>query len=373
MCNNTVRDYGLSVLSSINTSLVTSSYADITVFTTKDEGFPHLLQNFMAYGVLSGAALNAQKSTEFFVSRWRSRSVGISMERIRREISRCLPRQRGVLVTTKLETTGNQSPSNTKPMEESPISYFLSETKTDNQLVGAKLTHVLTILPPPTAFLDTVHRLLVSFIWQGQQWKHPNFVYGSLAAGGISVHRLPSRIKTLRFPFLQNFIASSDAGNAWYFQAWNISTHAEVLHVEDVLKLKLDPSCFQARPPFCANALEAWHNLNPVFNPNIQSSADLRRNPIQNSTLLTSHISSHSLVFGEAWTTLNMVYVENGHWKHIKYINTERCIIPTVRRLAANLKTAEAFIRHHYPNMLLQINSLTSASPSFAIKQPKGN
>jgi hypothetical protein len=35
--------------------------------------------------------------------------------------------------------------------------------------------------------------------------------------------------------------------------------------------------------------------------------------------------------------------VENGHWKHIEDISTDRCAIPTIRRLAANLKTEKAF------------------------------
>jgi hypothetical protein len=37
---------------------VNSAYAGIAVFIIKDEVFPHLLQNFLAYGTLSGATLN---------------------------------------------------------------------------------------------------------------------------------------------------------------------------------------------------------------------------------------------------------------------------------------------------------------------------
>jgi hypothetical protein len=62
MCSHRLRDYGLPVPSSINRTLVTSAYADdITVFITTNEGFPHLLQTFMAYGAQSGATLNVQK------------------------------------------------------------------------------------------------------------------------------------------------------------------------------------------------------------------------------------------------------------------------------------------------------------------------
>jgi hypothetical protein len=129
-------------------------------------------------------------------------------------------------------------------------------------------------------------------------------------------------------------------------------------------------------PPFYANALEAWHSICTIVTPNIQSVADPERPPIWNSTLLTPHISGHTLVFDEAWTTLNVFYVgdlvENGHWNHIEHFNTDRCTIPTIRRLAANLRTAEAFFRHHYPNLPLQINSLTSPSSFYAIKQPNG-
>jgi hypothetical protein len=43
--------------------------------------------------------------------------------------------------------------------------------------------------------------------------------YGRLEDEGIGVHHLPTRIKTLWFSFLQDFIANSDKVNAWYFQA----------------------------------------------------------------------------------------------------------------------------------------------------------
>jgi hypothetical protein len=50
--------------------IVTSAYAeDITVFITEDEGFPHLLQTFMAYG----AALKSRESTGLSVGRRRSK------------------------------------------------------------------------------------------------------------------------------------------------------------------------------------------------------------------------------------------------------------------------------------------------------------
>jgi hypothetical protein len=49
--NQKLRDYGLKIPSPMNRTLVTSAYADdITVFITHDEGFPHLLQNFMIMG-----------------------------------------------------------------------------------------------------------------------------------------------------------------------------------------------------------------------------------------------------------------------------------------------------------------------------------
>jgi hypothetical protein len=53
--------------------VVTSAYADdIAVFITKDERFPHLLQNFMVYGATSGVTLNIQKPNDLFVGRWRN-------------------------------------------------------------------------------------------------------------------------------------------------------------------------------------------------------------------------------------------------------------------------------------------------------------
>jgi hypothetical protein len=75
MCNHNHQNYGLTVPSSVEQTLVTTAYADdITVFITKNEGFPQLLQNFMTYGALSGATLNIQKSTGLFSGKWRSRT-----------------------------------------------------------------------------------------------------------------------------------------------------------------------------------------------------------------------------------------------------------------------------------------------------------
>jgi hypothetical protein len=46
--------------------------------------------------------------------------------------------------------------------------------------------------------------------------------------------------------------------------------------------------------------------------------------------------------------------MENGRWKELKDINTTQCTQPTIRRLTANLRTAEAFLRRHYPNLLFR-------------------
>jgi hypothetical protein len=127
------------------------------------------------------------------------------------------------------------------------------------------------------------------------------------------------------------------------------SEYEQVPRAENVRKLKFDPARFQAMPPFYANALEACHSMNTIVNTIIKSVADLRRTPIRNSTFTTPHISGQTLVSDEAWTTLNVSYVgdlmESGHWKHIEDFNPNRCTIPTICRLATNLKTAEAFFR----------------------------
>jgi hypothetical protein len=110
--------------------------------------------------------------------------------------------------------------------------------------------------------------------------------------------------------------------------------------------------------------------MNPIVIPNIQSVVDLRLTPIRNSTLLIPPISGHTLVFDEDFTILSVFYagdllIEDGHWKHIEDVNTDRCTIPPICRFAANLKTAETFPRHHYPNLLLQITSVISPFPVF--------
>jgi hypothetical protein len=76
LCNHNLRDYGLKIPPSISRTLVTSAYAnDVTVFITKDEGFPLSLQNFVVYyGAISGATLNIHKSNGLLAGRWRKRT-----------------------------------------------------------------------------------------------------------------------------------------------------------------------------------------------------------------------------------------------------------------------------------------------------------
>jgi hypothetical protein len=54
-----------------------------------------------------------------------------------------------------------------------------------------------------------------------------------------------------------------------------------------------------------------------------------------------------------------------------KDINTTQCTQPIIRRLTANLRTAEAFFRHHYPNLLLQRTSLTCTPHLFHNEKTK--
>jgi hypothetical protein len=56
-------------------------------------------------------------------------------------------------------------------------------------------------------------------------------------------------------------------------------------------------------------------------------------------------------------------YVTSHEEWSLEDITTDRCTIPTITKLIANLKRAEAFFRHHTPNLSLQIISLTSPSP----------
>jgi hypothetical protein len=81
-----------------------------------------------------------------------------------------------------------------------------------NQLVGAKLTHVIAVLTPPATFLDKMNRLIANFVWQGHHWKHPNFVYGRMEDGGIGVQHIRTRITILRLFFLQNFLVHNGPG-----------------------------------------------------------------------------------------------------------------------------------------------------------------
>jgi exonuclease III len=382
-CNQNLSKYGIQLPSSNNRTLVTTAYADdVTVFLSQNEGLPKLLENFMAYGAISGAILNVQKTTGLFAGRWkhrRDRPLGFHWNG-----------QGGKYLGVYLGNSAqwqqrnwiqleNKTQAILKQWEKIPhVTSYQDRKVILNQLVGAKLTHIITILPPTTEFLDKINKMMVSFIWQGRHWKHPDFVYGRLENGGIGVHHLPTRVQTLRFKFLQKFLANTDRGNAWHLQAHNIRLYAPDLQAEDVLKLHLNPTRFSVMPLFYASTLEAWHKMKPIVNPNIQSLAEVRRIPLNNSTLLHPHISGQDLVLDKVWSTLNVWYIgdlltENGRWKHIEEINTSHLSRPTIRRLTANIKKAEDFIRRHYPTLTLQSNPSISTPLSYTILQPNGN
>jgi hypothetical protein len=64
--------------------------------------------------------------------------------------------------------------------------------------------------------------------------------------------------------------------------------------------------------------------------------------------------------------------MQNDHWKHIEDITTDPCTIPTIGRLAAYLKGAEAFLRHWNPKPIIIDHFSNIILLSFAIKQPNG-
>jgi hypothetical protein len=378
MCNTALQEYGLTVPLSNNITLVTSAYADdVTVFLPKDEGFKHLLHTFMIYGAVSGATLDVQKTTGLFAGRWKNRidqplgfrwtnqgerHLGVYLGNPtawqQQNWTQLEIKVQGIL--TKLE----KFPQATSYQDRKQIL---------NQLVGAKLTHAITVLTPPATFLDKMHRLIVSFVWQGHHWKHPNFVYGRMAGGGIGVQHITTRIKILRFFFLQNFLVHNRPGCTRHFHAWNTATYGQVLHAVDILKLRLDHLRIQSMPPFYATALEAWYNMAPIVNPNIQSIEALRGIPLWNSSLLTPHISGNTLIFDNSWKTLNCAYVgdlllEDGQWKNIHEFDKTHCTKPTIRRLTANLKKSQLFLRHYYPHLPLKNDHSISAAAHFSIK-----
>ena len=150
----------------------------------------------MVYGAISGATLNIQKSRGLFVGRWKNRTD--------RPLGFQWSEQGGKYRGIYLGNTDDWQQQNWTQLEikirailqkweKVPHATSYPDRKQIlNQLVGAKMTHVLTILQHTTTFLDTMHKLTVNFIWQGKHWKHPNFVYGRLEDGGIGVHHLPT-------------------------------------------------------------------------------------------------------------------------------------------------------------------------------------
>jgi hypothetical protein len=159
MWNHNPQNYGLTVPSSVQETLITTAYADdITLFIIKNEGFPQLLQNLMTYGSLSGGTLNIQKSTGLFAGKWRSRTdcpLGFQCNTQGRKFlgiylgnTTAWQQQNWSELDFKIRTVLNQwtKISHTKSFQEQK--HIL------NQIVSTKLTHVLTILHPTIEFLN---------------------------------------------------------------------------------------------------------------------------------------------------------------------------------------------------------------------------
>jgi hypothetical protein len=172
MCNHNLQNYGLTIPSSVEQTHVTTAYADdITVFINKNEGLLQLLQYFIAYEALSGATLNIQKSTGLFSGKWRSRTdrplgfqwntQGGKFLGIYLRITTAWQQQNWSKLEIKIRTVLNQwtKISHTTSLQERE--HIL------NQIVSAKLTHILTILHPTIEFLNAINKLMIQFTWQG--------------------------------------------------------------------------------------------------------------------------------------------------------------------------------------------------------------
>jgi hypothetical protein len=191
------------------------------------------------------------------------------------------------------------------------------------QLVGTKLTHVVTILPLPPApngILNTMYRLM------GRHWNYVKWMsrYASPPCG---------------FSFLKYFISNTDRLHGTSKPGTSEHEHRSFTHricFYQNWSLHDSKQCHHFMPtPFQPG--KAWHPpLIPTFN--------LRRTPIWNSTLLTPHNTGHTLISDEACNSLHCFYVgdvrmEDGHWQHKQDVNKHCCTITNIRRQISKWQT----------------------------------
>lgn len=86
--------------------------------------------------------------------------------------------------------------------------------------MGAKLTHVITVLIPPTTLLNKDAYSDSKFGKRDTVNTQTSYMEGWRKEGHLLI-----RIKILRFFLLQNFLTQNIKGNAWHFQAWNIGKY----------------------------------------------------------------------------------------------------------------------------------------------------
>lgn len=323
---------------------------DVNFFITNNEDFQKITQAFNTYSSQSGAKLNQQKSSGLFCGSWRQRSDTPFNCTWNNEGSKFL----GVHL-------GNSQQYEDKNWEELLIrvnatlnkwTRYIKMTTYNgrkiifNQLAGSQLIHTLTVLQPPTAFLQEIHKTATNFMWQRKHWLHPNHLYAPLDQGGLGLTNIEAKTFSLRLSLashLINNLSSTEPEDLLHYH--NMRLYGELSH-QHFFSQEIHPIYLANLQTFYKSLFLAWNKLNPTPVISTISPAILKTTPLYGSRIIQQ--SQVNII--QDWKNLNYNTIqdflqEDGQWKILNFKNVST---PTQRRLTTNYNQIKTFFNQKF-------------------------
>jgi len=325
---------------------------DVHLFVTKEEDFKTIPEIFQEYSSQSGAILNRTKCSGLFTGKWKTRTDAPLECKWSSEGIKCLGLHLGNTNNyeeknwTSLITKVNGTLNNWSRFVK--LTSYHGRRIICNQLIGSQLVHVLTILHPPQEFVDTIHKLLINFIWQGKHWLHPNYVFAPPEMGGIGLSHLQARINTIRLILASNLLEkqnSQDPSSA--FHQYKMSYYGNIEHSHFFSKEK-QIADMKNLDPFYHSLLSAWYSLNPILINEKFSLPFIKKTPLFGTQL----IKAEDLAVIEEWKNLEYKTIgdlmeTNGQWKTINFSTSSICVN---RRLTFNFNGIKIYFNKKISN-----------------------
>jgi zinc-binding in reverse transcriptase len=210
--------------------------------------------------------------------------------------------------------------------------------------------HVCTVLEPPDDFVKEVTRLYVNFVWNGNHWCHPNFLFDLPSLGGHGVHHVPSRLMLLRLIFVNHMISRTRSAHNEWLTTYHLAQYNKNFPTFQSLLLEkmAENSKLRTLTPFYASVLRAWAKLDPNLAQLPTNISDIKSMSLYNSKCFEN--TPFSTIFDNFnWEKINCSVIGDilncdNQVKAPGDFTTQSLSVPGTRQLTTILKTlAEHF------------------------------